>query len=190
MELVRPASGVSISRLISVLTNAEPTYSEVGASLRGEQPQGYRHDEYEANLGAGRTTFQIASVGLQTWRAHGIPGIDVLPHGTSIRPGATVLVTFGTPLLALAAPCRVVGVIDRPDRWGFAYGTLPGHPEQGEEAFVVSVDGTGSVNFKITAFSRPGERITRLLGPIGRALQTVGTNGYLKALRRFVDQSD
>ena len=36
----------------------------------------------------------------------------------------------------LQAPCRVVYVIDEPDIRGFAYGTLPGHPESGEERFV------------------------------------------------------
>ena len=61
-------------------------------------------------------------------------------------------------LLARAAPCRIVGVIEEEeDRWGFAYGTLPGHFEQGEEAFVVSRSTDGRVHFEVTAFSRPGE---------------------------------
>lgn len=94
------------------------------------------------------------------------------------------------PWLALAAPCRIVGVLDEPDRWGFAYATLPGHPEQGEESFVVSIATEGMVKFTIAAFSRPGERITRLAGPVGRAMQKAGTNGYLKALQRFVNRPE
>jgi len=116
-------------------------------------------------------------------------GSSVLPHGTTIKTGATVVVTLGTPWLALPAPCRIVGVVDESDRWGFAYRTLRDHPEQGEESFVVSVADEGVVEFKIAAFSRPGEWITRLTGPVGRAAQATGTNGYLKALRRFVNQS-
>jgi uncharacterized protein (UPF0548 family) len=100
------------------------------------------------------------------------------------------LVTLGTPWLALAAPCRIVGILDEPDRWGFAYGTLPGHPEQGEESFVVFIDSDDAVRFRVSAFSRPGERITRLAGPLGRVVQMAGTNGYVKALRRFVDQPE
>ena len=56
----------------------------------------------------------------------------------------------------LPAPCRVVYVIDEPDIRGFAYGTLPGHPESGEERFVVRHDPVTSAVFaEVTAFSRP-----------------------------------
>ena len=40
-------------------------------------------------------------------------------------------------------------------RAGFGYGTLPGHPVRGEEAFEVELDAAGRVFLKITAFSRP-----------------------------------
>jgi uncharacterized protein (UPF0548 family) len=190
MELVRPGSIESVTRLLTASADAEPTYPEVGATLKGERPEGYRHDNYETGLGIGRTVFQRASTGLQTWRGHQVPGVDVFPHDTPVEPGATVVVTLGTPWLAVAAPCRIVAVLDEPKRWGFAYGTLPGHPEQGEEAFVVSIGDDEAVRFRITAFSRPGERITRLAGPVGRAVQTAGTNGYLKALQRFVNKSE
>jgi uncharacterized protein (UPF0548 family) len=46
-------------------------------------------------------------------------------------------------------------VIDEENRRGFAYGTPPGHPEQGEEAFVVALREDGQVTFTVTAFSRP-----------------------------------
>jgi uncharacterized protein (UPF0548 family) len=100
-----------------------------------------------------------------------------------------VVVTLGTPVLALAAPCRIVGVVDEPTRWGFSYGTLPGHPEQGEEAFVVSMSPDETVHFDIVAFSRPGDSLVRLSGPIGRGVQKVGSKGYLRALRQFVEVS-
>ena len=190
MQLVRPASSESIERLLVSLTDTQPTYSEIGATLRGDRPEGYHHGFYQTTLGMGLEVFQRATVGLQTWRAHRGPGVDVLPHSTPIKPGATVVVTLGMPWLALAAPCRIVGVVDEPDQSGFAYGTLPGHPEQGEEAFVVCVTDEGVVKFEIAAFSRAGDWITRLAGPVGRAVQRTGTNGYLKALRRFVDQPE
>jgi uncharacterized protein (UPF0548 family) len=189
MELVRPGCRGSIDHLLALSVEALPTYSEVGATLKGEQPRGYRHDRYEAKLGIGRRTFLRATTGLQTWSSHQVPGIGVLPQATPIELGATVVVTLGTPWLALAAPCRIVAVLDEPDRWGFAYGTLPGHPEQGEESFVVSIDSDEEVKFRITAFSRPGGRLTRLAGPIGRSVQRAGTNGYVKALQGFVDQA-
>ena len=189
MELVRPGSGDKVERLLATSADAQPKYPEVGATLRGKHPEVYRHDTYEAELGNGRTVFERATTGLKTWRSHEVPGIDVLPHSALIELGATVVVTLGTPWLALAAPCRIVGVVDESDCWGFAYGTLPGHPEQGEESFVVTIDGNDLVRFRITAISRPGERITHLAGPVGRAVQRTGTNGYLKALQRFVARS-
>ena len=52
---------------------------------------------------------------------------------------------------------------------------------------MVDIDSDHAVKFMITAFSRPGEWITHLAGPVGRAVQKAGTNGYLKSLQRFVD---
>jgi uncharacterized protein (UPF0548 family) len=151
MELIRPVNGKSVNRLLATLADSEPTYSEVGATLRGERPLGYRHDSYEAALGSGRPIFLRASTGLQTWKGHQVRGIDVFPHGAPVELGATVVVTLGAPWLALASPCRIVGILDERDRWGFAYGTLPGHPERGEESLVVSIGGDDEVTFRITA---------------------------------------
>jgi uncharacterized protein (UPF0548 family) len=189
MRFVRPIDGPSVERLVAALRSAEPTYVHRGATLAGRAPDGFRLDHYDTVLGQGPEAFGRAVLGLQSWQAHRSFGIRVLPEATEVRPGATVVVAVGTPFLALAAPCRVVEVIDEPSRWGFAYGTLPGHPERGEEAFVVSVADDGSVRFEITAFSRPASLLVRLSGPIGRAMQKRGSTGYLRALRRFVDQA-
>ena len=160
----------------------------ISGRLWPSQARGFHHDRYETVLGHGSGTFESAVNGLKTWKAHRVPGVRVFPEAQEIQTGATVVVTFGTTLVALAAPCRVVSVIEGQVRWGFAYGTLPGHPEQGEEAFVVSMSPDESVRFEILAFSRPADTIVRLSGPIGRGFQKGGTNGYLRALRRYVDQ--
>jgi uncharacterized protein (UPF0548 family) len=186
MKFVRPSNSSSIDRLVEDLQPVEPTYSEIGGTLTGVHPVGYRIDSYEAILGSGPETFHWAVEGLRSWQAHRIRGMRVLPQGTEIRPGATVVVTLGTSVVSVAAPCRVIEVIAEPSRWGFAYGTLPGHPEQGEEAFVVSISDDDEVRFEISAFSRPGDPITRLSGPVSRGIQTAGTKGYLRALQRFV----
>ncbi len=78
---------------------------------------------------------------------------------------------------------RVVYVVDETHRKGFAYGTLPGHPESGEEAFVVELDGDGTVTFTITAFSRPSSRLARVAGPVNRAVQRWITGRYLRSLQ-------
>ena len=141
-----------MKRLVEDLEGAEPTYSDIGATLAGRQPEGFHHDHYETVLGSGPETFQRAVRGLKTWEAHHLPGVRVFPDDQEIRAGATVVITLGTPVLALAAPCRIVMVMDRQTRWGFAYGTLPGHAEQGEEAFVVSMSPDQTVRFDVEAF--------------------------------------
>ena len=174
--------------MVESLENAVPTYSDIGATLAGKRPEGFHHDHYEVVLGNGAEAFQRAVAGLKTWRAHRLPGMRVFPEDEEIRTGTTVVVTLGTPIVSLAAPCRIVSIIDGQAQWGFAYGTLPGHPEQGEEAFVVSIAPDQTVRFEIEAFSRPGDPLVRLSGPIGRGIQRGGTGGYLRALKRFVDE--
>jgi uncharacterized protein (UPF0548 family) len=177
-------------QLVNNLESTQPTYSDLGATLNGERPQGFRHDHYDAVLGMGPEVFERAVEGLRGWRAHSLSGIRVFPADRPIEKGATVVVTLGISLMALVAPCRIVEVVEDEDKWGFAYGTLPGHPEQGEEAFVVSRS-SNRVIFEVTAFSRPGDRLVRLSGPLGRGIQRAGTKGYLRALKRFVgEESD
>jgi uncharacterized protein (UPF0548 family) len=91
---------------------------------------------------------------------------------------------LGVGPLALRIPCRVVYVIDEPDRQGFAYGTLPGHPESGEEAFVLHREAGNRVRFVITAFSRPATRLAKLGAPVSRQLQHFMTSRYLQTLDR------
>jgi uncharacterized protein (UPF0548 family) len=190
MRFVRPSDRPAIERLLQAVGTAQPTYADLGSSLVGKRPEGFHHDHYELVLGSGTDAFDRAVTGLKTWEAHRITGVQVFSDEMEIRSGATVIVTLGTPLLALAAPCRVVSVIDGQNRWGFAYGTLPGHPEQGEEAFVVSIAPDETVRFEITAFSRPADLLVRLSGPVGRGFQMGGARNYLQALKRFVQSKD
>jgi len=187
MILVVPGSSASIQRLIEKQSGSQPTYADLGASLRGASPPGFHHDHYERILSQGENVFEYAKEGLRNWQAHSGPGVHVLPRQTEIQPGATVIVTLGL-IVALAAPCRIIEVVDEPRRWGFAYGTLPGHPEQGEEAFLLRWADDDTVRFEVRAFSRPADRLVRLAGSIGRRIQRSGTTGYLNALQTFVNR--
>lgn len=66
-------------------------------------------------------------------------------------------------------------VVDRSgpiSKFGFAYGTLPGHAEIGEERFLLEWDrATDSVCYDILAFSRPNHFLTRLGYPLVRRTQ-------------------
>jgi uncharacterized protein (UPF0548 family) len=178
-----------MTRLLNEADAEELTYAEQRATLAEHLPPGYHHVDEEKIVGRGPDAFARASTGLQTWQAHQIRGVRVFPPDTPPREGATVVVTLGTGLASIVAPCRIIAVVDEPARFGFAYGTLPGHPEQGEESFIATLAEDGLVRFGIKAFSRPGDPLTRVAGPIGRGLQSIATKHYLRALRNFVDQA-
>jgi len=106
------------------------------------------------------------------------------PDGTQyLRPGDTAqLVIPVVGPIVVTAPARVVYLIDEPKRKGFAYGTLPGHPEDGEEAFIVSQHEDESVWLTIRAFSRPSSRKWWAVYPALRVAQEFYTRRYLRAL--------
>ena len=85
--------------------------------------------------------------------------------------GTVVLLRLGVGPLGLTAPCRVVRVVDEPERRGFAYGTLAGHPESGEELFVLERHRDGALELAVTAFSRPASLASRVGGPVARRAQ-------------------
>lgn len=96
-----------------------------------------------------------------------------------VAPGDTawLLLPFG-----VRAPIRVIYVVDEPQRRGFAYGTLPGHPESGEEAFVVDQAPDGSVWLTVTSISRPSAWYWWAVYPALRLIQWAITRRYLRAL--------
>jgi len=103
-----------------------------------------------------------------------------------VEDGGTVLLLIGVGPLHAVAPCRVVYVVEEPDEFSFAYGTLPGHPERGEVAFTVRLDASGTVTFHVHSFSRAVDPLARLGAPLARRLQQRVTRGYLTALQEAV----
>ena len=85
--------------------------------------------------------------------------------------------------------CRIVYHLDghhASRRCGFAYGTLPGHIEQGEERFMVEWDHEDNVWYDLRAFSRPRYWLVRLGYPIARRLQRRFVRQSQAAMRRIV----
>jgi uncharacterized protein (UPF0548 family) len=180
-----PLGESGLRALLERQARAALTYDEVGCTRGDNRPSGYTHDAYDRALGAG--AFVRAVLGLRTWQAHLGAGIAVYPEDATIEPDTNVILGVHIGPIYAMAPCRIVYVIEEPDRFGFAYGTLPGHPESGEEAFIVERDPTDVAHFRITAFSRPVAPIARLLRPIARATQLRTTRRYLHALERFAN---
>lgn len=106
-------------------------------------------------------------------------GSDGIPV---IAPGDTAQLVGPFWPIRFAAPCRVIYVIDEPNRKGFAYGTLPGHPERGEEAFVVDQTEDGSVWLTVRSFSRPASWQWWAVYPLLRLAQAIVTRRYFRSL--------
>ncbi|MGH3487336.1 MAG: DUF1990 family protein [Actinopolymorphaceae bacterium] len=168
---------------LSALVHAELTYPDVAATA-GELPAGYRHVVRTAHLGHGDDVFERCSLAVLSWQLHRGAGLVVHPSHPVAEPDAVVAVVFGVGKVGVVAPCRVTYVVTEDDRRGFAYGTLTGHPESGEESFVVSRRGDGSVVLDVTAFSRPANRWSRLADPVIRRIQGWVTDRYVSAMRR------
>ncbi|MET8798493.1 DUF1990 domain-containing protein [Nocardia sp. NPDC004568] len=160
------------------------TYSELGAT-RGELPPGYRHLRVRRRIASGEDEFRRLGAAVLHYRIQ--RGLGILREaGTPVaEPGTAVTVLLGIGRFGLRAPCRVVYVLDEPDRMGFAYGTLPGHPMSGEELFAVEYDrATDVVYGVVSAFSRPATRFMRLGGPLAVPAQRAAAAAYLAVLRR------
>jgi uncharacterized protein (UPF0548 family) len=168
---------------LAELAVADLTYPEVGVSRDRQSPSGYRVVQRDVVIGRGRPAFERAADGLLSWQMHRGAGFRITASASEVADGVTVLLRAGW----LAIPCRVVYALDETSRRGFAYGTLPGHPERGEEAFVVETNDTGEVRFRIWAFSRPASLLARAGGPLTRLAQQYATSRYVAAMRDLAD---
>lgn len=158
------------------------SYPERHATERRPLPAGYHHLHHRTRIGSGQAVFEAAGTAVTTFHAHRSSGMLVRAAHGAVRPGTRVVVGIGVGPLRISAPCEVVWTAYEPARTGFAYGTLAGHPESGEESFVVTRDADGTVWFEVTAFSRPAAWYTRLAGPLVPVLQLA----YARLLGRTV----
>lgn len=170
------------------------TYAGVGATGSGRAgelpPPGYHLLRVRTGIGEGREVFAAAGRAVLDWRMHRALGIRVTASAPSAAPGVRVVVGLGAGPLRINAPCEVVWTADEARRTGFAYGTLPGHPERGEESFVVEWEPDGGVVLEVTAFSRPAAWYTRAAGPLGRVAQRAYAHRCGSVLRRLAARPD
>lgn len=150
-------------------------YPEVGATAHEALPAGYNVDRHRTRLGQGRATFDAAvsvmdagaflDLGWTRWTRP-----EVITSGAICGMRTRVFPFWVSLFNRIVYTLHEEGVLGA--RHAFAYGTLPGHPEQGEERFLLSWDrATDEVAFEILAFSRPGRFLTRLGYPLTRRKQ-------------------
>ena len=165
---------------LDALADQPLTYQEVGATAAAQLPPGYHHLSVSAQIGTGDQRFEQAADAVMRWGMQRGAGLGVQASSEVVVASAVVVVKM---LGLLRAPCRVVYVIDEPDVRGFGYGTLPGHPESGEERFAIRRDpNTSAVFAEVSAFSRPGTWLTKAGGPLVPVLQRFIAKRYLRAV--------
>lgn len=184
MFYLRKPTGGQLARLAAEQGSRELSYAEHGATASAAWPAGYRHDRWTADLGDALDPrqFDRLAAALLSWRVQLDSGIRIVPEQPA-EPGLTFALAFRLPVAGyVTAAGRVVYVTSEANRRGFAYGTLPAHPERGEEAFHLIRDGE-RVRFEVTAFSRPAHPAARLGAPVARLLQVRMNHAYLSAMR-------
>ncbi|MFJ9248306.1 DUF1990 family protein [Streptomyces sp. NPDC101776] len=159
------------------------TYDDVGATReRGFCPPGFHPLYVRTRIGEGEKVFRRASEAVLTWELHRETGVGIEASADKAAPGVDVTVTLAG---LIKAPCRIVWTAEEHRRSGWAYGTLPGHPERGEEAFVVDRTGDGTVWLTVSAFSRGAKWYARLGGPATRGLQHAYARRMGSTLKRM-----
>ncbi|SNT47941.1 DUF1990 family protein [Actinacidiphila glaucinigra] len=138
------------------------TYGPAGATRPAEERwsaegTGLRPFSCTVVIGHGDADWRAAADAVLHWGVKRRSGFAVMACGSAgeqVAAGAEYRITAGFGPFAVREPVRVVAVVDRPDRCGFAYGTLPGHPVCGEEAFVVHRSADGTVALTIRSLTR------------------------------------
>lgn len=143
---------------------------------------GWSVDHHRVLLGSGVEVFQQAKAAIGNWRM--FPPQITSVFGCEIpRQCLNVALLFDArPFpLWLLMPARVMYVVDdsvmqagqQIDRFGFAYGTLPDHPERGEERFLVEWNRLDDrVHYDLLAVSQPRHWLARLAYPYTRWQQS------------------
>lgn len=185
MPTLRKPPRAAVRAFLAAQAGGPFTYPDVGATAT-DPPPGWTVDHTRARLGSGEAVFARAKAALAGWKQFDLGWVEAA-CGEPPAPGVCVAVVARVLGLWWVNACRVVYAVDEPTRFGFAYGTLPGHAESGEERFLVERDPSdGSVWYDIVAFSRPRNPLARLGYPLARRTQKRFARDSVAAMRRAV----
>lgn len=194
MILLREPSDARVRRFLDEQRSLPFSYPEVGASHDGAPP-GYPVNHHYGRLGAGLETYARAVEALRNWKMYETGWTKLCWPDAPIEEGTVVGVLgrhFG--LWSLNA-CRIAYTIEEEDallkRYGFAFGTLPGHVEQGEERFTVTWHrADDSVFYEVFAFARPAHPLTKVGPPFVRLVQRRFAADSLRAMVAAVEDGE
>ena len=193
MWSLRKPSAESIRPFLAAQAKLPFTYAAVGATAE-TPPVGYVVDRTHIKLGEGEAVFHLARAALQRWEQFRLGWVEAWSPETPIQSGEVVAVMGRAMGVWWLNACRIVYVVDESgpiSKFGFAYGTLPGHVESGEERFLIEWNrDENNVWYDILAFSRPNHFLTRLGYPMVRRTQKQFGRDSGAAMLRAVRSGD
>jgi len=175
LSFPRPST---ISNFLKIQSTQPFTYKDVGASRTDVKVKGFDNDHNSMVIGKGEDTWQAAKEVLNNWNHFPSKWTKIEPAEKGIFIGNNVSVLFRIFGIWFINSARIVYIIEEENKYGFAYGTLTGHIEKGEEIFYIERDETGTISYHIKAFSKPNNLLVWLGYPMARFFQ-----------RRFVRES-
>jgi len=189
ISLTKPSAD-QVRDFIEKQSKLEFSYSAVAATKGGSGHRDYKLDRTSTLIGKGEDCFKLAKNALQSWRMFELEWTELYRLEADIRTGMNVALCVRIMGLYFLNAARVVYLIDEVgeiDRFGFAYGTLPGHVERGEERFLLTWNhSSDEVDYEMLAFSRPNVWWGWCAYPLLRYFQRRFAHQSVDLMRRIV----
>jgi len=179
----------TLAAFLALEKQLDITYAARGASANAEKVPGFDNDFQRVSIGQGAAAFEQACNAIRQWRMFPKPWTIILPPNTPIQSGETVAMYAKAFGLWWRNSCRIIYVVNEQGRFGFAYGTLPGHIECGEELFQVEQDENGQVWYTLRAFSKPKRWYAKIAYPLMRMFQARFRRDSAQAMKNYLSTS-
>ena len=167
MFLLHKPSEKEINEFIAAQADALFSYKEVGATKNQCAPEGFPINRYRKELGNGEQTYKNAVKAIEAWQMYALDWTQLCPSNAPIKIGEVVATLINHLGFWSLNPCRIIYLIDEVNdkfnRYGFGFGTLSAHSEQGEEQFIVEWDkADDSVWYELYAFAKPNGLLAKI----------------------------
>jgi uncharacterized protein (UPF0548 family) len=186
--LLHQPSDAAVKRFLDAQSKLPFSYAEVGASRHLTPLADYPINHYRGKLGTGRETFDQAVAALRSWEMYNLSWTKLYWPDTPLKAGEVVAVRARHLGLWSLNACRIIYTLEEEGercRNGFAFGTLPGHVEEGEERFTVEWERhSDAVWYELFAFARPKALLAQLGYPLTRLIQRRFARSSFGAMKR------
>lgn len=191
LTIKRPTES-KLDEFLSSQSKSALLYSGAGLTRTGDNLlANFRKHLVSTELGFGEKLFNSATQHMRSWDHFAVDWVYLFPNKPLIAPDTILAVCANHCLLWSVNACRIIYVIDESTeskrRFGYGYGTLPDHVEQGEERFLIEWDfDSDRVTYEILAFSKPNHPLVAMLWPIAILIQDSFRKESLKALKNHL----